>query len=61
MRGQLWTVARYPNGTWDTGGKPNDPSYEYAEVFQVIADSRDAAKKKAQAKRSRSQRASVAK
>lgn len=43
----LWTVARWPNGTWDTGGKPSDHDPE-CEVFQVEADSREKAKAKAQ-------------
>ncbi|BCQ68188.1 hypothetical protein PEQA60_21780 [Pseudomonas sp. Eqa60] len=47
----LWTVARWPSGTWDTGGSPNDPDYAECEVFQVEAKSRDEAKKKAQAMR----------
>ena len=53
MESRLWTVARYPAGTWDTGGSPSDPAYEFCEVYQVPADSRDQAKKKAQALRSR--------
>lgn len=48
-----WTVARFPNGSWSTGGSPSDPDYSKCEVFEVMARSRDEAKKKAQAKRSR--------
>ena len=58
MREQIWTVARFPNGHWSTGGRTDDPSYSECEVFQVLANSRDEAKKKAQAKRSRMNRAS---
>jgi len=48
-----WTVARFPNGSWSTGGKPNSVDYENCEVFVVEAESRESATKKAQAKRSR--------
>lgn len=48
-----WTVARFPNGSWTTGGKPNSEDYENCEVFVIEADSREHATKKAQAKRSR--------
>jgi len=53
----LWTVARFPNGEWTTGGKPKDPDYANCEVFVVDADTREKAKKKAQAKRTRQRRA----
>lgn len=52
-----WTVARFPNGNWTTGGKPTDKDYENCEVFVVEADSRASATKKAQAKRRRQRRA----
>ncbi len=52
MKEQLWTVARFPNGFWSTGGKPTDPDYAQCEVFTISATSRDEAKKKAQARRS---------
>lgn len=48
-----WTVARFPNGSWSTGGEPNDKDYENCEVFVVEANSRELAKRKAQAKRRR--------
>lgn len=47
----LWTVARFPNQTWTTGGKPDDPDYANCEVWQIEAGSRREATKKAQAKR----------
>ena len=53
----LWTVARFPNGEWTTGGKPKDPEYDDCEVFVVEADTREKAKRKAQAKRTRQRRA----
>ena len=46
-----WTVARYPNGSWITGGRPDDPDYAECEVWVIDAETRDAAKRKAQAKR----------
>jgi hypothetical protein len=51
-----WTVARFPNGSWTTGGKPSSKDYENCEVFVVEAESRESATKKAQAKRSRQRR-----
>jgi hypothetical protein len=51
----LWTVVRFPDGSWSTGGKPNDPDYASCEVWQIVAASRDEAKKKAQAKRASAQ------
>lgn len=53
---RLWTVARFPNGSWSTGGKSDDPDYSECEVFQVMASSRDEAKKRAQNERSRNRR-----
>jgi len=52
----LWTVARFPDGSWSTGGKPTDPDYAECEVWQIEANSRQEATKKAQAKRSNEQR-----
>ena len=49
----IWTVARFPNGSWTTGGKPHDPGYSECEVWQVMATSRAAATKIAQGKRYR--------
>lgn len=48
---RLWTVARFPNGDWDTGGRVDDPVYAECETWQVMAESREKAKKKAQALR----------
>lgn len=49
---QLWTVVRFPNGSWSYGGKPTDPDYEECEVWKIRAASAKKAVKKAQAKRS---------
>lgn len=51
----LWTVARFPNGSWTTGGKPDSPDYAQCEVWQIEASSRRDATKKAQAKRAYAQ------
>lgn len=53
MSEQLWTVARFPNGSWTTGGSPSDPIYELSEVFQVMAASRKHATQKARSMRAR--------
>lgn len=57
---RLWTVVRFPNGSWSYGGKPTSPDYELCEVFQIEAASGTAAVKKAQAKRSRQKRKEAA-
>ena len=48
-----WTVVRFPDGTWSTGGKPDDPDFQHCEVFVVSAVSREQAKRKGQQKRYR--------
>ncbi|KVD92936.1 hypothetical protein WS63_07835 [Burkholderia stagnalis] len=55
---RLWTVVRFPNGSWSYGGKPTDPDYAQCEVWQIKAESSKDAIKKAQAKRSRSKKLS---
>lgn len=55
---QWWTVARFPNGSWGTGGRMDDPDYAECEVFRVLAESRDQAKKLAQAQRRKDMRKS---
>jgi hypothetical protein len=47
VKEKLWTVARYPDGSWGTGGSPNDADYAHCEVYQVPASDRDSATKKA--------------
>lgn len=51
-----WTVARFPNGSWSSGGKPDSKEYQSCEVFVVDADSREKATKKGQSQRSRQRR-----
>ena len=52
----LWTVARFPNGSWSYGGKPDDPDYAECEVWSIEASDGKAAIKKAREKRSRANR-----
>lgn len=59
MKNKIWTVARFPDGSWSYGGKPTDPEYAGCEVFRISAVDGMAAKKKAQAKRSREHRLPV--
>jgi hypothetical protein len=47
------TVARFPIGSWTTGGPVEDPDYENCEVYSVPLTSREAATKKAQGIRRR--------
>jgi hypothetical protein len=42
----IWTVARYPNGTWGKP-RPNDPAYDQSEVFHIHASHRGEAVEKA--------------
>lgn len=49
----LWTVARFPSGMWCAGGKVTDPDYSTCEVYQIPAENREKATKKAQGIRSR--------
>lgn len=51
MKEILWTVVRFPNGSWSTGGKPSDPDYEHCDIWQIVAKTREEATKKAQQKR----------
>lgn len=61
MESKVWTVVRHPNGMWGTGGRPDDQAYIEAEVFRVIANGREQAKKRAQAMRRATQRAAAQK
>jgi len=56
MKTELWTVARFPDGSWSSGGQPDDPDYACCEVFQVEATSRDDAERKAKAERRKAAR-----
>jgi hypothetical protein len=49
----LWTVVRFPNGSWSYGGKPTAPDYAKCEIWRIEAKDGKAAVKKAQAKRSK--------
>lgn len=54
MKNQMWTVARFPDGSWTTGGKANDPDYALCEVFRIPATTDKEAKRKAQSQRRKS-------
>lgn len=49
MGSEWWTVVRFPDGSWSSGGSVDDPEYAHCEVFEVLADSREAAEKSAKA------------
>ncbi len=51
MREILWTVVRFPNGSWSYGGSPDDSSYDQCEKWQIRATSSAAAVKAAQQER----------
>jgi hypothetical protein len=53
---RLWTVVRFPNGSWSYGGRPDSPEYERCEVWRIEAATAKEAVKKAQAKRRRATR-----
>ena len=57
---RIWTVARFPNGSWSYGGRPDSPDYEHCEVWQIEAKYPMDAVKKAQAKRRRDNRKKTA-
>ena len=46
-----WTVARFPNGTWATGGNASDPDYGGCEIWIIDAPDRETAKRRAQGRR----------
>lgn len=58
MEERLWTVVRFPNGSWSYGGKPTNPDYFECEIWQIQASSPEKAVKKAQAKRARDRKKS---
>jgi len=47
----IWTVARFPNGNYGSGGRRDDPDYQGCEIWEIQADSREEALKKAKQKR----------
>lgn len=49
----IWTVVRFPDGSWSYGGSPNSPDYAECEVWRISADTARAAIKRAQGKRRR--------
>lgn len=53
MNQQLWTVVRFPDGSWSYGGKPSDPAYEFCEKWRIPAVEAREAVKLAQSRRRR--------
>lgn len=53
MKAQLWTIVRFPDGSWSYGGKPSDPAYEFCEKWRIPAVGAKEAVKLAQARRRR--------
>jgi hypothetical protein len=47
----LWTVVRFPNGSWSYGGKPDAPDYAECEVWRIDAGDGKSAVRKAQTQR----------
>ncbi len=45
---QLWTVVRFPNGSWSYGGRPDSPEYAQCEVWEIEAETPTYAINKAQ-------------
>jgi hypothetical protein len=43
MNTTLWTAARFPDGSWSTGGAPDDPDYANCTVYRVPAKDSDEA------------------
>lgn len=50
---KLWTVVRFPSGSWSYGGSPEDPAYSECEIYRIPAFTAKQAVRKAQSKRSR--------
>lgn len=61
MTSTLWVVVRFPSGSWDTISRRQQGCHIDCEIWQIEATTRDEAKKKAQARRARLQRAKAQK
>ena len=53
MKQKVWTVARFPAGSWSAGGAPDIEDYKECEVYLIPARTGEEATKKAQSARSR--------
>ncbi len=53
MQQKVWTVVRFPVGSWSYGGAPDSEDYKECEVYLITARSGDEATKKAQSVRGR--------
>jgi hypothetical protein len=54
--GRTWTVVRFPNGSWSYGGRADSPDYKECEIWEIDAETAEAAVRKAQSKRSQAKR-----
>jgi len=48
---KTWTVVRFPDGSWSSGGTADDPEFAACEVYRIQAGSREEAERKAKAAR----------
>lgn len=48
MADTLWTVARFPDGSWTYGGPPDSPDYALCTVYQILAPTPAIAVRRAQ-------------
>ncbi|WP_025140891.1 hypothetical protein [Achromobacter sp. DH1f] len=53
MKEQLWTVVRFPDGSWSYGGKADDSAYELCEKWRLLSRTGQHAVKLAQGRRRR--------
>lgn len=44
----LWTVVRFPDGSWSYGGSPTSPDYAMCDVWQIKAPTPTIAIRRAQ-------------
>lgn len=44
----LWTVVRFPDGSWSYGGRPDCPDYRDSTVWQIRANTPAVAIRRAQ-------------
>ena len=58
MPDTLWTVARFPDGSWTYGGPPDSPDYEFCTVYQIKASTPTVAIRRAQGRYRRAQKKS---
>lgn len=60
VKGPLWTIVRFPDGSWTFAKHPNAPIYSECEKWEISASSLEQAIQKAQIKRSRARKKAAA-